>query len=89
MATLQQLRVGVWKLKGRLKDYEAAVLKAEADPDTVLELICIARSTEAAVALFPDCEDCECDEGCMEHTEACDGFCDHVAGHVNMCMTEE
>jgi hypothetical protein len=65
MATLQQLRVGVWKLKGRLKDYEAAV------------------------ALFPDCEDCECDEGCMEHTEACDGFCDHVAGHVNMCMTEE
>ena len=28
----------------------------------------------------------ECDEDCAVHAPDCDGYCDHLEGHINACM---
>lgn len=34
-------------------------------------------------------EDTPCDENCLTHAKGCDGFCDHLAGHINACCSPE
>ena len=31
----------------------------------------------------------QCDEDCLTHHPTCDGFCDHLEGHINACMIKE
>lgn len=31
----------------------------------------------------------ECSARCLDHAAGCDGFCDHVYGHVNACRSVE
>ena len=46
-------------------------------------------SQEFIVPNYPFTEADECDEFCATHDKDCDGFCDHMGEHQNMCLSAE
>jgi len=74
-------------------DRDKGVESAKADPNTQADygvsLMNMAAVARDAVNLLPPIEEGECDDGCLQHAEGCDGYCDHLEGHVNACMVKD
>jgi hypothetical protein len=45
---------------------------------------CYDRALRSA-GIEPDADDA-CGDQCVDHAPGCDGFCDHLEGHVNACL---